>query len=52
MICGRCDEPILPGEEVEPYDISSPSGAGTTVYLHKVLCTPVPTQTAPVSIRR
>ncbi|MEU8756195.1 hypothetical protein AB0C88_37485 [Streptomyces chartreusis] len=45
--CGRCDQPIRPGEPFEARDILSPSSAGTTVYLHKNLCVKTPFQAAP-----
>ncbi|WP_406410484.1 hypothetical protein [Streptomyces sp. NBC_01614] len=44
MICGRCDKPILAGEEYEKRDIPSPSGAGATLYFHKPLCKKTPFQ--------
>lgn len=48
MICGRCDQPILPGQQYEKRDIPSPSGPGTTVYFHKPLCEKQPFQTTQV----
>jgi hypothetical protein len=51
MFCARCDKPIRPGQPYKPYDIMSPTGPGTTVYLHVKPCTPVPTQTTQASIR-
>lgn len=51
MICARCDQPILPGQKSVPYDIPSPSGPGTTVYLHKELCVQVDAQRTQESIR-
>lgn len=49
MFCGRCDKPILPGQQYEKRDIASPTSAGTTVYFHKPLCQKTPFQT---TIRR
>ncbi|MDH6628757.1 hypothetical protein M2271_006590 [Streptomyces sp. LBL] len=45
-ICARCDLRILPGDE-KPVDNAAPTGAGTTVYIHKHLCRKTPTQTSP-----
>jgi hypothetical protein len=52
--CGRCHEPIKPGD---PYNTFSPDTASTaapTVYLHPAekQCTRVPHQAAPEQIRR
>lgn len=52
MMCARCDQPIRDGEDWEPYDNMSPTGAGSTVFLHKKLCKRPPTQTAPASKTR
>lgn len=46
MICARCDRPIE--GEPEPVANMSPSGPGSTVYVHKEWCKPVPRQTGPV----
>lgn len=51
MICDRCQQPIRKGQAYRTYPIDSPSGAGTTVYIHTADCQPVPSQTAPVSRR-
>lgn len=50
-ICGCCDKLIQADEPYTAYDIPSPSGPGTTVYLHLALCRRVPTQTSQSSIR-
>jgi len=52
MFCGRCDQPILKRSDAVTYPIDSPSGGGSTVTLHKVLCRRAPRQTAPSQIRR
>lgn len=49
--CGRCDQPILDGEEYSTHDIPAATGAGDTVYWHVEPCRPVPIQTAQVSPR-
>ena len=51
MICGRCDEPILPGQAYEKRNIAAPTGAGDTVYFHKPLCVKLPFQGTQGSIR-
>jgi hypothetical protein len=48
-MCARCDEPIRPGEKALPVDKLSPSGAGSTLHVHAVLCRRPRTQTSPVS---
>lgn len=48
IICARCDKPILPEEGKEPIDKMSPSGAGLTLHVHKVLCPRPRLQTTPV----
>ena len=45
-ICARCDHRILPGEE-EPVDNAAPTGPGSTVYIHRVLCKQAPHQSTP-----
>jgi hypothetical protein len=46
MTCGRCHEPIRPGE---PYDRHIPdSGTAPTVYLHVRICKKVPHQATPI----
>ncbi len=52
MICGRCDQPIKPGQKHTTHLIHSNSGAGTTVHRHEDPCPPVPHQTPQVSVRR
>lgn len=47
MICDRCQEPILKGQTYREYPIDSPSGAGTTVVIHKADCRAVPSQSYP-----
>jgi hypothetical protein len=47
-MCARCNEPILPGEKALPVDKLSPSGGGSTLHVHAVLCRRPPTQTSPV----
>ncbi|WP_455356879.1 hypothetical protein [Streptomyces sp. SYSU K217416] len=39
MICGKCDQPIKPGEPYRSYDIDRASGAGLTIRQHRV-CPP------------
>ena len=51
MICGRCDEPFLPGQAYEKRNIASPTGAGDTIYFHKPLCVKLPFQSTQASIR-
>ena len=51
VFCGRCDEPILPGEAYEKRAITAPSGPGDTVYFHKPLCVKLPFQSTQQSIR-
>lgn len=51
MICGRCDRPILKGQQYEKRDIPSPSLGGTTVYFHKKICKKTPFQSTQASIR-
>lgn len=34
MICGKCDQPIRPGQAYTSHDIHSASGAGTTIHRH------------------
>lgn len=46
MICARCDRRISPGQG-RLVDNVPPTGPGTTLYIHKVLCVKPPTQTAP-----
>lgn len=48
IICARCDKPILPDEGYEPIAKMSPSGAGITLHVHKVLCPRPRLQSAPV----
>lgn len=46
MMCARCDQPIA--GKPEPVDKMSPSGPGSTVYIHPDgRCKKPPTQTAP-----
>jgi hypothetical protein len=52
MMCARCDQPILDGEDCETQDIPRPTGPGATVLLHKRLCQKPPTQTDPAGDRR
>ncbi|MDQ1037289.1 hypothetical protein QFZ75_003705 [Streptomyces sp. V3I8] len=44
-ICGRCDKPIRPTQAHTAYDIPSPTGPGTTVFLHVAPCPKAPFQT-------
>ena len=44
--CQRCNKPLT-DEDAQPIDNMRPTGAGSTVYICKVPCRPVPTQTAP-----
>lgn len=46
MICARCDQPILQGEEYEDQDKFSASGAGAAMAVHKDRCP------EPVDVRR
>ncbi|MCX3064186.1 hypothetical protein [Streptomyces beihaiensis] len=51
--CGRCDEPIRPGEASRRFDVFSPSGPGAIIEQHRVCpVPPPPRQTAPVGLRR
>ncbi|MFE9764599.1 hypothetical protein ACFYPC_08730 [Streptomyces sp. NPDC005808] len=50
-ICGRCDEPIRPGQPSTEHPIDSPSLGGTVVYRHVQECRRVPTQTNQASLR-
>jgi hypothetical protein len=52
MICGRCDQPIRPGEEYSTHDMPSSSAAGITIYRHVDRCKRVPIQTTQDSVRR
>ena len=45
-ICASCDKPMR-DEEARDVAKMSPSGAGTMLYIHKVPCKRVPTQTRP-----
>lgn len=47
MICGRCDEPIRPGEGSRTYPIDSGSGVAADVTVHARLCDMPEHQTAP-----
>jgi hypothetical protein len=49
-ICASCDKPMRDAE-AEAVPKTSPSGAGTTLYFHKVPCKPAPTQAAPLPVR-
>lgn len=49
MMCDRCHQPILAGEDYEVRPVISPSGAGGNTILHKILCKRPPTQTSPVA---
>ncbi|WP_329336027.1 hypothetical protein OG252_12935 [Streptomyces sp. NBC_01352] len=46
--CQRCDQPRN-DEDVDTIDNLGPTGAGSVVHICKTRCTPVPTQTSPVS---
>lgn len=46
--CQRCNKPLSDGEYDE-VDTERPTGPGSTIYICKDWCKPVPTQTAPVS---
>ncbi|MET9965654.1 hypothetical protein ABZZ80_06935 [Streptomyces sp. NPDC006356] len=50
MFCSRCNKP-LKANQAKAIDKLSTSGGGATIYVCKVLCKPVPTQTAPASRR-
>lgn len=39
VICARCQQPILPGEDYEALDKFSDSAAGVTLHVHKT-CPP------------
>lgn len=41
MICARCQQPIVRGQDYETEGKFSSSGAGITLHLHKV-CPPKP----------
>lgn len=41
MICGRCHQPILSGQDYDVIDKPSASGGGATLRLHKI-CPPKP----------
>lgn len=45
-ICARCDKPMR-DDEAKALPKTSTSGAGMTLYFHKVPCTPAPHQSAP-----
>ncbi|WP_329528467.1 hypothetical protein [Streptomyces sp. NBC_01462] len=45
MICGRCDEPIRPGQQYSTHVIEGASPAGATTHRHLVLCKKTPIQT-------
>ncbi|MFG2425047.1 hypothetical protein ACGFWD_39300 [Streptomyces sp. NPDC048448] len=45
MICGRCDEPIRPGQQYSMHDIPGASLGGATVHRHLALCKRMPIQT-------
>ena len=49
MMCDRCHTPITEDEAYETIDIPRPTGAGTTVYLHRPLCQKAPHQSAPAA---
>ncbi|ROQ69154.1 hypothetical protein EDD93_3651 [Streptomyces sp. 840.1] len=38
MICDHCDQLMRP-DEAEPIPMYAATGAGTTIYVHKVPCT-------------
>jgi len=46
MMCVRCDQPIAKGQ-VMVVDVERPTGAGLTVYVHRILCKPLLVQTSP-----
>lgn len=48
MFCARCDE-LLREDEAQSVDVPRPTGAGSTVYIHRHVCQAPPHQTAPVS---
>lgn len=37
--CGRCHQPILPGQDYDVHDKPSASDGGATIHIHKV-CPP------------
>lgn len=51
MMCARCDKPMK-AAEARPYDIPGGSGAGGTVYVHKVLCAQPLVRRHPLPSRR
>lgn len=38
MICGRCDQPIRPGEPYDVFVMPGASRSGVIVHLHAVSC--------------
>lgn len=49
MFCGRCNQPIQPGEPYETADNVGATGPGAIVYLHKEqLCRRAPHQSEQV----
>lgn len=51
MMCHRCLK-LMRDDDGEAVSISAPSGAGTTVYVHRRPCTAAPQQTGPERRRR
>lgn len=51
MICGRCDEPIRPGQQYSAHVIAGASLGGATVHRHLAPCKRVPIQTTQDSVR-
>lgn len=49
MICGRCDEPIRPGQQYSTHE--GASSAGATDHQHLVLCKKTPIQTTQDPVR-
>ncbi|MDX3679524.1 hypothetical protein [Streptomyces scabiei] len=50
--CGRCHQPISPGQGYDTVIPDSGSTAAPTVYLHTKPCKRTPRQTWPTPIRR
>lgn len=48
MFCARCDKPLREADAA-PVDVHRPTGAGSTVYIHRGGCQAPPHQTSPVS---
>lgn len=51
MMCHRCLKQMQ-DDEAEPITVPSPSGPGTTIHVHRRLCTAAPQQTGPERRRR